>query len=74
MTISVLVNAASVSMQISYKTWRESHGDSLQVVAIMLVCNIIESEFELQLHYYIHFWTNTLRKSVKPLILPAMSL
>ena len=26
------------------------------------------SKFELQLHYYIHFQTNTLRKAMNPLI------
>ena len=33
---------------------------------------IIVSEFELQLHYYVHFWTNTLGKGMNPLTLPAM--
>ena len=36
------------------------------VVANVLDCNIIESEFKLQLHYYIRFWTNTLGKSMNP--------
>ena len=34
----------------------------------MLDCNIVRSEFEILLHYYIHFWTNTLEKSKKPII------
>ena len=34
---------------------------------------IIVSEFELQLHYYNHFQTNTLGKGMDPLIFPAMS-
>ena len=33
---------------------------------------IVVSEFKLQSHYYIHFWTNTLGKGMNPLILPAM--
>ena len=35
-------------------------------------CEIVESEFELQSHYYVHFQTNTLGKSMNPFILPAM--
>ena len=35
-------------------------------------CGIILSEFIFQLHYYVHFWTNTLGKGMNPLILPAM--
>ena len=31
--------------------------------------NIVVNEFELQLRYYIHFWTNTLGKGRNPLIL-----
>ena len=30
------------------------------------------SEFKLQLHYYVHFWTNTFLKGMKPLFSPAM--
>ena len=33
---------------------------------------IVVSEFELQSCYYVHFWTNTLGKSMNPFILPAM--
>ena len=32
------------------------------VVANVLDCDIAESEFELQLRYYIHFLTNTIGK------------
>ena len=35
-------------------------------------CGIVESEFELQSRYYVHFQTNTLGKDMNPLILPAM--
>ena len=35
-------------------------------------CGIGVSEFEFQLHYYVHFQTNTLGKGMNPLILPAM--
>ena len=35
-------------------------------------CEIIVSEFELQLRYYVHFQTNTLEKGMNPLILRAM--
>ena len=39
----------------------------------VLDCNILVSEFELQLRYYVHFRTNTLGKDVNSLILQAMS-
>ena len=45
-------------------------GSPFGVVANMLDCNIIVSEFKLQSNYYIHF--RTLRKGMKPLITPAM--
>ena len=35
-------------------------------------CRIVASEFVLQSRYYVHFWTNTLRKGMNPFILPAM--
>ena len=38
------------------------------VVINMQDCNIIESEFELQLNFYVHFQTNTLGKGMNPLI------
>ena len=38
------------------------------VVANMLDCDIVVSEFKLQSCYYIHFQTNTLGKGMNPLI------
>ena len=38
----------------------------------MMDCEIVESEFELQLRYYVHFQTNTLGKGMNPLFLPVM--
>ena len=35
-------------------------------------CGIVVSEFLLQSRYYFHFRANTLRKGMKPLILPSM--
>ena len=35
-------------------------------------CGIVVSEFVFQSCYYVNFWTNTLGKSMNPLILPAM--
>ena len=35
-------------------------------------CGIVVNEFKFQLRYYVHFGTNTLRKGMNPLILPAM--
>ena len=48
-------------------------GSSRGIVANMLNCNIVLSEFELQLCYYIHFQTNTLRKGMNSLIIPTPS-
>ena len=42
------------------------------VVSNVLDCDIVVSEFELQWHPYVHFWTNTLVKGMTPLISQAM--
>ena len=34
------------------------------IVANVLECKIVESEFELHLRNYIHFWINSLGKSM----------
>ena len=44
------------------------------LVANMLDYDIIVSEFELQSRYYIHFETHTLRRGMRPFILPTMYL
>ena len=49
-------------------------GSPYNVVANVLDCNIIVSEFKLHLHYYVHFWTNTLGKDMKPFIPSANSI
>ena len=36
-------------------------------------CVIVVSEFDLQSRYYVHFRTNTPRKGMNPILLPAMS-
>ena len=36
----------------------------------VLYCDVVESEFELQSLYYLHFWTNILRKEMKSLFPP----
>ena len=41
-------------------------------MAKVLDCDLEGDEFELQSHYYAHFWTNTLGNGMKPLILPAI--
>ena len=38
----------------------------------VLDCSLEASEFELQLHYYFYFQTNTLMKGMNPLISSAM--
>ena len=35
-------------------------------------CEIVLNEFELQSRNYVHFWANTFRKAMNPLILAAM--
>ena len=35
-------------------------------------CEIVVSDFVLQLRYYVHFRANTLGKGINPAILPAM--
>ena len=42
------------------------------LMAKVLDCGLEESNFELQLHYYIHFWANSLGKDMKLLILPVI--
>ena len=42
------------------------------VMVTAMDCGIVVSEFVLQSRYYVHFWENTLRKGMNPLILPAM--
>ena len=42
------------------------------VVANVLEGNFVVNEFELQSHYYVHFWYNTLGKGMKPLYLSSM--
>ena len=37
-----------------------------------LACGIVVCEFELQSHYYVHFWINIFGKGMNPLIVPAM--
>ena len=56
-------------LKFTSKFWRgRPHG----VMVKVLDCGIVEFEFELQLLQYIHFRTNTLGKSMNPLILTAM--
>ena len=42
------------------------------VMVKTLDCRTVVSEFKLQSSCYVHFWTNTLRKGMNPLILLAM--
>ena len=44
----------------------------LGVVANVMDCNLIVSEFELQLFYYIHYRTNTLGKYMNSIVPPTM--
>ena len=42
------------------------------VVANVLDCNTVVSEFEIQSHYYVHFWTNIPEKGMNYLTHPGM--
>ena len=49
---------------------RRAEGNLRCVVVNVLTCDIVVTEFELQLCYYVHFWTNILGNGMSP---PAMS-
>ena len=51
---------------------RQIGGSTRGVVATGLDCDIIVSEFKPQSRYYVLFWTNTLKKGMNLLILPAI--
>ena len=51
-----------------------SEGSLHGVVADVLDCDLVESEFELQLRYYVHFQTNTIGKDMNPLVSLSMAL
>ena len=68
---------SSSSFAISISNWVHNNykykGTSQRgVVAIVLICNIVVSEFELQLGHHIHFLSNTLEKGMKHLVSPAI--
>ena len=44
------------------------------VMVKAMECRIVVSEFKLQLHYYVHFQTNTLGKKYEPLYPPSYGL
>ena len=48
--------------------WRSPRG----VMVKMLDCGIVESEFERQLHYNVHFRKNTVWNVMNPFIVPTM--
>ena len=49
-----------------------SRGGPRGVMVKAMDCGIVVREFVLQSRYYVHFRSNTIRKSLNPLILPAM--
>ena len=50
------------------ENYHQKEGKSLRGVVV----NIVVNEIKLQSCYYVHFWTNTLCKSMSTLIPPAM--
>ena len=53
-----------------FKSNMHMGGGLFVYLANLLDCDIVVSEFELQLRYYVHFWT--LREGMDPLITPVM--
>ena len=47
-------------------------GCPCDVMVKAMDCRIVVNKLVLQLRYYIHFWANTSRKGMNPLVLPAM--
>ena len=48
------------------------HGSPYGVVANVLDCNYVVSEFKLQVHYYVHFQSNILGKGMNSFTAPVM--
>ena len=73
MTVEIIWNISALLLQDSCcDSYHMYRGYPRGVMVKAMDCGIVVSEFELQSHYYIHFWTNTLEKGMNPLILPAM--
>ena len=47
---------------------KEKGGCPRGVMIKTMDCGIVVSEFKLQSHYYVHFWTNPLGKGILPAI------
>ena len=45
-----------------------TNGEVIDVMAIVWNSSLEVSEFELQSRYYVHIWTNTFGKGMKPVI------
>ena len=53
--------------------WKTNEENPCGIMVSVLEYNIVVSEIELLPGYYVYFWTNTLRKSMKSFITsPAM--
>ena len=48
--------------------WEGEESQDIGINVLNCSIRIIVSEFEFQLHYYLHFWTNTLGKGMNSLI------
>ena len=57
---------------LSYLFFVNAWVNPCDVMANVLDCKILISKFKPQLHYYVHFPTNTLGKVMNPLISPGM--
>ena len=62
----------SISTLLGYLILNTVYTYILNVMVKALDCGIIVLKFKLQSCYYIQFWTNTLGKGMKLLILPSM--
>ena len=69
--VSILIQIICIQLYV-FKYSCLIRGNPLDVVANMLDCNILVSEFELLSRYYDYFRTDTLEKGMNPFIPPAM--
>ena len=70
MTSIQILNEAASSLHSGNTLEKGMHreGKSWGVIVNKLDYDIVVSEFEFQLHYYVHFWTKTLGKGMNPFI------
>ena len=66
------VNACLRDVIVKFEIFEYKWGSPSGVVANVLECDIVVSEFELRSRYYVHFRTFTLGKGINPLYPPLL--